>query len=469
MSAPLLWIVFPLIIAVIFWFLQKRTTLVIVLATSVCVLLALLAWGLPIASAVKLGPWSFEVRSSLAILGRQFVLDPGDRSFLTLIYGIGAFWFFGTRIAGAHRHFIPIGMAVLALMVAALAVQPFLYAALVVEIAVLLSIPLLVPPGRPVGQGIVRYLIFQTLALPFLLFAGWAAAGVEANPTDPRLLVQAVVFLGLGFAFWLAVFPFYTWVPLLSQESHAYETGFILGLLPSVMLLLMLNFFDNYAWLRAYPLMPVGLRLCGALMVVTGGVWAGFQKSLPRLFGYAVIIESGFALLSVSLQSQVGFEVFAASLFPRMLALALWALATSVFEEQGISSDFDGIKGQFRRFPLISSGLVLAYFSLAGLPLLGGFPTRLVLLENLAQISIPVMLWVLLGNVGFLLSGLRMLAALVTWSPGNGSQEQWQVKEKWPQATLIVIGAAGLLFIGMFPRFFLSGLLSILQSFTHLY
>jgi formate hydrogenlyase subunit 3/multisubunit Na+/H+ antiporter MnhD subunit len=469
MNAPLLWIVSPLIIAVILWFLQRRTTLVIALATTLCVLLALLALTVPIASAVKLGPWSFEVGSSFAILGRQFVLDPGDRPFLTMIYGIGAFWFFGTRIAGAHRHFIPIGMAVLALMVAALAVQPFLYAALVVEIAVLLSIPMLVPPGRVVGQGIVRYLIFQTLALPFLLFAGWAAAGVEANPTDSRLLLQAVIFLGLGFAFWLAVFPFYTWVPLLSQESHAYETGFILGLLPSVVLLLMLNFLDNYAWLRAYPLLPEGLQFCGALMVVTGGIWAAFQKTLPRLFGYAVIMESGFALLSISLQSQVGFEVFAASLFPRMLALALWALATSVFEKQGILPDFDGIKGQFRRFPLISSGLVLAYFSLAGLPLLGGFPTRLVLLENLAQKSLPIMLWVLLGNVGFLLSGLRMLAMLVTPSAGYSNQEIWKANEKWPQAALIVVGAAGLLFIGVFPRFFLSGLLNILQSFSHLY
>ena len=464
MSAPFLWIIFPLIIAVILWFLQRRTTLVIALATTLCALLALLAWTVPIASAVKLGPWSFEVQSSLIVLGRQFVLDPGDRSFLTMVYGIGAFWFFGVRIGGAHRHFIPIGTAILALVVAAMAVQPFLYAALVVEIAVLLSIPMLVPPGRVVGQGIVRFLIFQTLALPFLLFAGWAAAGVEANPTDSRLLLQAVIFLGLGFAFWLAVFPFYTWVPLLSEETHAYETGFILGLLPSVVLLLMLNFLDNFAWLRAYPLLPVGLQLCGALMVVTAGIWAAFQKTLPRLFGYAVIMESGFALLSISLQSLVGLEVFAASLFPRMLGLALWALAMSVFEEQGITPDFDGIRGQFRRYPLISSGLVLAYFSLAGLPLLGGFPTRLVLFENLAQNSLPIMLWVLLGNVGFLLSGLRMLAMLV-----SGSQEDWQVNEKWPQAALIVVGAAGLLFIGVFPRFFLSGLLTILQSFNHLY
>jgi NADH:ubiquinone oxidoreductase subunit 2 (subunit N) len=168
--------------------------------------------------------------------------------------------------------------------------------------------------------------------------------------------------------------------------------------------------------------------------------------------------------LSISLQSRVGLEAFAASLFPRMLALALWALASSALEQQGISPDFQGIRGQFRRYPLISSGLVLAYLSLAGLPLLGGFPTRLVLLENLAQKSLLVMVWVLLGNAGFLLGGLRMLAGLV-----SGDQENWKVNEKWPPAVLIVIGAAGLLFTGIFPRFFLSGLLTILQSFNHLF
>ncbi len=218
------------------------------------------------------------------------------------------------------------------------------------------------------------------------------------------------------------------------------------------------------SWLRAYPLLPVGLQLCGALMVVTGGLWSAFQKSLPRLFGYAIILESGFALLSVSLQSQAGLEAFATSLLPRMLALAVWALVLSVLEEQGIALDFEGLKGQFRRYPLISSGLVLAYFSLAGLPLLGSFPPRLVLLDNLAQKSLPTLLWVLLGNAGFLLSGLRLLATLV-----SGSQEPWKINEKLPQAGLVVAGAAGLFLIGIFPKFFLTGLLTVLQSFNHLF
>ena len=95
----------------------------------------------------------------------------------------------------------------IALLVAALAVEPFLFSALLIEMAVLVSVPLLSPPGHPVGKGVLRYLIFQTLAMPFILFAGWVFGGVEINPADTQLLVQSVVLMGFGFAFWLAVFP----------------------------------------------------------------------------------------------------------------------------------------------------------------------------------------------------------------------------------------------------------------------
>jgi hypothetical protein len=93
------------------------------------------------------------------------------------------------------------------LMVASLAVEPFLYAALFIEMAVLLAIPLLTSIYSPPGRGIVRFLIYQTLAMPFILVTGWLLAGVEASPGDLALAAQSTSMLGLGFAFLLAVFP----------------------------------------------------------------------------------------------------------------------------------------------------------------------------------------------------------------------------------------------------------------------
>ena len=165
----------------------------------------------------------------------------------------------------------PLGLAICGLLVAAVAVQPFLYAALLIEMAVLVSVPLLKKPGAQISQGVLRYLIFQTLALPFILLAGWLIGGSEANPSDQVFLNRTVILLAMGFSFWLAIFPFYSWVPLLAEEAHPYEAGFIMMLLPTITLFLSLDFLDNYAWLREYPLLFPALQLSGVIMIATGG------------------------------------------------------------------------------------------------------------------------------------------------------------------------------------------------------
>jgi NADH-quinone oxidoreductase subunit N len=462
MSAPLIWILLPLVVSVVLWFLKDRHQVVILLAAGLCLLLAFLAWRAPIDSLIQLGPVSFIISSTLTFLGRSFILASSNSAFLILIYLIGAFWLFGAIAAGVPDIFVPLGLALISLLVAALSVQPFLYAALLIEVAVLLSIPMLVPPGKTAGQGVIRYLIFQTLALPFILLAGWAAAGVEANPTDQKLLIQAVVLLGLGFAFWLAVFPFYAWVPLLAGEAHPYVAGFILSLLPTVVLLLMLDFLNAFAWLRAYPLLPEVLQLVGALMVITGGMWSAFQRDLSRLFGYAVIMESGFSLLALSLGNQAGLQVLAASFLPRMLALGLWALSLSIIGKQG-SVDFNSLEGLLHRQPFTAAGFLLAYFSLGGLPLLAGFPMREILLEGVAQQNVTIAFWTLLGNLGFLASGFRILAVLA-----KSSEKNWQIQEKWMQIVLLSGGGLALFLVGIYPRIFLSGVLNLLRAFERL-
>lgn len=462
MSAPLIWIVAPLLAAVGLWFLRSHQRLLIGLGVGFCLLLVVLASELPVAETIRLGSWRLEISTTLSILGRRFVLDNDDRPFLLLLYAFAAFWFAASGIGKVRRSFIPAGLGMIALLVAAVAVEPFLYAALLVETAVLLSIPILAGPQRKIGQGVIRYLIFQTLAMPFILFAGWAAAGVEANPSDQKLLQEAVFLLGLGFAFWLAVFPFYTWVPLLVEETNPYVAGFVLSLLPTVALLLILDFLNAFAWLRNYPLVYQALRGAGGIMVVTAGVWAGFQKDLNRLLGYAVILEIGFGMLALSFAGRSGLEMLVLSFVPRMLALAIWSLALAIIGE-GNPVDIIAERGALRRMPVASAALVLACLSLSGLPILASFPIRFLLVESLHKLSPTLAGWVLVGILGFLIGGIRTLSVLA-----DNDREPWQIRESWPQALLLVAGALGLIVIGLLPNPLLNGLLGILEAFENL-
>ncbi len=279
-------------------------------------IMGILAWRLPIGGTFYFGPWSIEIRDTLSILGRTLTLGAVDKTMLTLFYLLTSLWCLGGFAVNVSSVLAPLGLAMVALLVAALAVQPFLYGALLIEMAVIVSVLILAPPGETPRQGVLRYLIFQTLGFPFILFTGWMMNGIEAGSGGATLTLRASIMLGLGFAFLLAIFPFNTWLPLLAGQAEPYVTGFVLVMLPMTVLLFALNFLDLYGWLRETPEVYAALRLVGVLMVATGGVWAAFQRHLGRMLGYAIIVETGMALLAVGLKDQGGLQLFSAQFLP---------------------------------------------------------------------------------------------------------------------------------------------------------
>ncbi len=93
MSAPLLWIALPAVIAAILFGIRRWADQVSLIGVGVTVLLAGAASQIPINTATQLGPLSFKLADTLIILGRRFVLADTDRPVLVLIYLIAALWF----------------------------------------------------------------------------------------------------------------------------------------------------------------------------------------------------------------------------------------------------------------------------------------------------------------------------------------------------------------------------------------
>lgn len=450
MSAPIIWIGAPALMGLVFWFFRARHGKIALWSTLFCILMAVLAWVVPFDRPVRIGGLSFVLNTTFTFAGRSLILDAGDRVFLVFIYLLCAFWFVGGYASRATRLLVPLGLGVVSLLIAALAVEPFLYAALLVETAVLMSVPILAPPESKIGQGVLRFLIFQTLAMPFILLAGWALEGVEQNPSNAILVMLSIAFLGLGFAFWLAVFPFYTWIPMLAEQSDPYVAGFIFIIFPTVDLLLGLNYLERFGWLRASQGLFEVIGQLGTLMVITAGIWAAFQKDLARLLGYAVIVETGFSLIAVSLSPETGTQLFSSMFLPRLIGFGLWSLSLSIIVREAGSTRFEVVNGLAQRLPYATAGFALASLTLGGLPLLPVFPIHQVILEELARQSLMNAVWVLIGGVGMLFSSFRALAVL-----SRGMILSQTSLETRLQIVLILGGIAGLLLIGFLPQVFL--------------
>lgn len=463
MSAPVVWILVPIVLGTLLLFLRNQRVLS-VLGGSAALALALIAQFLPIELALRLGPLSLKIDSSLTILGRALIIQPAEGPLLALIYGAAALWFFGAEASRTATRLVPLGFMIIGLMVASIAVEPFLYAALFIEMAILLAIPMLTSITKPPGRGVIRFLIYQTLAMPFILLAGWMLAGVEASPGDLALAAQSAAMLGLGFAFLLAIFPLYSWIPLLLEETSPYLVGFLLWILPTMTVIFGAGFLDRYSWLRNSEQLILALRFIGLLMVVTGGAFAAFQRHLGRIMAYGAIAETGFSLLALSLDLRVGIPILFLLIPARALGSAVWALSLTIIRENVETMRFGAARGVLRVMPLAGAGIVVATLSTAAFPLLAGFPARLALWEGLSRISIGAALWMLVGIIGLLTSAFRSLAVISLAEEYTA----WEPRESPAQMLMLGLGVLGLFLLGLFPQSVQFVLASLPLMFEHL-
>ena len=463
MSAPIIWIAIPFLVGIFSLFILRERSSALIGGVTASVL-ALIALVLPIDTALLLGSISIKIAPSIQLFGRSFEFNTADRPLLVVVYGISALWFLGSEASGTSRRFVSLGLMIIALLTASIAVEPFLYAALLLEMAAMLVVPLLVPPYQKPGRGPVRFLIYQTLAMPFILFSGWMLAGVEANPGDLGTTTQAGIILGLGFAFLLAVFPLYNWILMLMEESSPYVTGFLLWALPTFIVIFALSFLDHYAWLRNSSQLSNGIQFTGVFMVASGGIFASLQRHIGRILGYAAIAETGLLILVMGLKSSEIVTITFLILISRGLELTVWALALSIIKRKAYSLRFNEVQGLARTYPVAAAALILAHLSMTGFPLLVGFPPRLAIWGELAGQSLGTSFWVFLGMLGLLVAALRTLAVFVMADEGKS----WSMNESLTQRTMLALGMFGLFILGIFPQALQPFLANLPSLFEHL-
>lgn len=378
--------------------LRRRPLAPHLLAAAGCALIGLLVLSVPLEQALSILGASLRIESSMQLLGRQITLDHRSSAAISFLFLSGSLFFSVSWMSRPGRSFTPVGVLILALLAGSLTIEPFLFAALFLELAAMAAILILIPPGSPGPARVLQLLILYTLAMTGILFTGWLFENVGVTSVTPELADRVMVLLAFGFSILMFVPPFHFWLPSAAEEVKPPALAFVAVVLQSAGLFFLLRFLDTYAWLRGDPRVMSAISVAGIVMIGSGSLSAMAQTSLPKVAAYALIADFGVGLVAIGSNTSVGFSIALSLAGARVVGLVLYSLAGAQLSAN--ESRSHGAPS------LARTGSLIGLASLAGIPLSAGFPARWTTIARLGLGATG--LWVALGTA-------LVMVAVVRW------------------------------------------------------
>lgn len=485
-AGPLLLIALPLLISPVVWLVRRWEMVAALLAATAALLIAWLAWRLPLDEPIQLWGREIALGESVTVLGRELVMSQADRMDLVLIYLIAAGLFLYAWRVSQGWTFYPLGLALLSVLGAALLVESHIFAVLLLQIAASLGVFLI--QGGQIGstRGALRFLTFVTLAIFPLLVTGWLLARHELTPDDTSLLDATTMLFAIGFAILLGVVPFHTWITAVSADAPPLVSAFVLGLFYAVVWFVMLNLLESFEWLANHPDFRVALSYAGYAMIILGAGLAAVQQRLGCLMGYAALADMGVALLALGLQTAAGLNAALFALGTRAVSLAVMAMGISLIRHRAEGDDFARLEGWGRHLPWATAALVVGGLSLAGLPPGPGFTVRWSITRLVAREQVGGAVLLVLASVAVGIGVIRALMALLQQpTPGyvgseiveeieaaarSKKEEEAKPREREPRlaAAIIIAGLVFCLFLALWPQFHTDVIQQVAESYTFL-
>lgn len=471
MTTPTIWIFFPLLLSLLLMAVHRSHKLSIWIACLGSLLLALAAFIFPETLNFDLLGRNYLFDDTFMILNRALILTGSQLKIVAILYLFSFLWNIAGLRFSVSRWFPTVSLTITALWVSTLAVEPFLYAALIVELIVLISILLLTPRGEQTDRGVMRYLVSQTIAMPFILLSGWMVAGIESAPSASTLILRGTVMILIGFSLWLAIFPLHTWLPMLAEKAHPWVFSFVFLMQQSILAIFLLKVLDQFAWLRNLSGIFPAIQWAGVLTLLAGGLLASLQTKVNRILAYLVLIETGYTVLAIGLIGQGGGEALALGILPRAIAYWQWAYTLSSIQQIApeIDGSFPSLQGLFTRLPFHSMSLIISLLALLGLPAFGLFPAKRILWNSGAGLTYLYTPLLGLGVAGMALFILRLMHTLLTTEPDSPSLANSLIAREslWQIIVLCLITLLSML-MGLLPHLLLNPFLEILEPFIHL-
>jgi NADH-quinone oxidoreductase subunit M len=210
------------------------------------------------------------------------------------------------------------------------------------------------------------------------------------------------VFMFIGFAIKVPVFPFHTWLP----HAHVQAPTAISVVLAGVLLKM-----GTYGFLRiAFPIFPAAsvhfancIAWLGLINIIYGALCAMAQTDVKKLIAYSSVSHMGFVMLGLAAMTVQGMNGAVLQMFNHGTSTAMLFLLIGILYERShhrwiIRPDgTKGFGGLYTQLPKYSIIFIIAMFASMGLPGLSGFISEALIFLGIYEFNKTITVLALFG------------------------------------------------------------------------
>ncbi|MCF6360553.1 MAG: NADH-quinone oxidoreductase subunit N [Cyclobacteriaceae bacterium] len=297
------------------------------------------------------------------------------------------------------------------------------------------------------SSGIMLYGISLIYGTTGSLYFNEVMGNLQMNP----LQILATVFFISGLAFKISLVPFHLWTADVYEGAPTNVTGYLSviskGASVFVLITILFTVFKEMsdAW---QPLLIV----MAVVTMVVGNLFAIRQQNLQRFLAFSSIAQAGFILLGMISGTTYGMATVIYFILVYVFSnLAAFGVVSIVKNATG-KDNIDDYNGFYSTNPMLSMVMLLALFSLAGIPPLAGFFGKFFLFAAVAEQG---MYWLVLiaviNTIVSLYYYLLVVKAIFVVRVDNPIEP---VKGEFLARVGLVITVIGILVIGIYSPIF---------------
>jgi NADH-quinone oxidoreductase subunit N len=265
--------------------------------------------------------------------------------------------------------------------------------------------------------------------------------------TGTPLQIMAFVFFAVGLFFKISLVPFHLWTADVYEGAQTNITSYLSviskGSAVFVLFTLLIKVFGNLAtqW------QPVLWGLA-VLSITVANIFAIRQQNLKRFLAFSSISQAGYILLAIISGTALGMSSLVYYVLVYMFSNLAAFGVISVIENRSGKVEINDYNGLYQTNPRLSFVMMLALFSLAGIPPFAGFFSKFFVFSAASAQGYYVLVFIaLLNTIISLYYYLLVIKAMFLNKSENPIET---LKSDVPVKISFVICTLGILLVGLF-------------------